>query len=273
MVVTWLIVGAMVDALPEATQKAVEEAVASYPAAWRSCVCAFSLIKRATGDNIDRYGEKNGAVCHAGVGRLTEPTIVVNAHKRRWADKSQDFLLWVARESPFSHGILNRDNDKEILGKASVIDTELVGKGGALWLCKALRHFEEDVWKLDTWTKLREGGLNGLQAFIGSDILSKEGKPAGGNTHVSLYCYSSPKELRKFYDEVLKMGKNTTNNANRGGYDYGANKEINWGSLAGKKERKPDGWGGFTEIDMPCPPEEYIAKLKEIFEGDPKNVR
>jgi hypothetical protein len=257
--------------ISEKAQKAIQEAVNAYPKAWNYHVCAFVILNRKTGENVG--GTKTGTVCHADVTyRAADEAIVVNGHKAAWSTKNNiDYLRWCVLEAPFTHGILNRDNEKQLLGQASVIDTAIVGKGGALWLCKALRHFMEDTHKPKVWSKLRDQGLTGLQAFIGCDILTEEGGPSFGNTHVSLFSYSDPSKLREFYDELMKIEKNDTNNANRGGYAYGKKME-NWGSLAGKVEKKPDGWGGFTEVKRPCDVKEYAAKLKEIFEGDPKNV-
>lgn len=259
------------DDLPEKTGKAVKDAVSAYPDRWKHNVCAFALINKATGEVS---GPTTGTVCHAQLsyGPGKENIFVVNAHKPKWAKENKDFLLWVAQEAPFSHGLLNRNEEEEILNHASVIDTGIIGVGGALWLCKAFRHFEEDTHKPGIWSKLRNEGLNGLQAFIGCDILTAQGSPQFYNSHVSLFCYQSPQKIRKFYDEFKKIEKITSQNANRGGYDFDARGNKNWGSLAGKKVKIPDGWGGYTEITKPCDVKEYVAILKEIFEGDPNNV-
>jgi hypothetical protein len=149
---------------------------------------------------------------------------------------------------------------------------EVVGKGGVLWLCKAFRHFEEDTWKIGTWTQLREEGLDGLQAFIGADILDSLGRPATGFTHTGLFTYQEPEKLREIYDKIRTVGKIEDTRAAQGTYSYLKPVEQ-WGSLKSKTIKKPDGWGGFITVHQPCEPKEYAAKLKEIFEGDPKNVK
>src|SRR5690348_5002763 len=215
-----------------------------------------------------------GSVCHASLvpwgadPKKQKDVIVVNANNDRWQRDHKDFLLWAACESPFSHGVLNRKNKDEILNHATVLDTREIGRGGALWVCKAIRHFKEDTHVPKTWDLLMEHGLTGLQAFIGADILDSTGKPRPGQSHTGLFGYGTPSQLRKIYDEMLGIKEIRNSNAHRGG-NFGA---AQWGSLKSRKVRKPDGWGGFTERDVPCDVKEYVAQLKEIFEGDPKNV-
>lgn len=255
--------------------KIVDETVAAYPEAWKYYVCAFQIFNKKSGSLIG--GTKIGTVCHAALsyGGGRDDAIVVNAHKADWQHTNKDFLLWVANDCPFSHGIVNRDDDT-FLNNAGVIDTSLVGMGGALWICKALRHFEEDAWKIKRWSDFREKGLDGLQAFIGADILTEKGTPSKSNTHVSLFCYNSAETLREFYDEIRNAKKIESGEASRGGYAFGYNpkpeENREWGSLKFKIERKPDGWGGYFEKEVACDPQEYVDKLKEIFEGNPENV-
>ncbi|HEY6020844.1 MAG TPA: hypothetical protein VIY48_13380 [Candidatus Paceibacterota bacterium] len=230
-------------------------------------MCAFVSLNRTSGKQ-DIGSALNGYVCHAPLFSSPDDAIIVNAHQPAWAQQNPDFIRWVARESPFAHGCLDRGED-ELFNHASVLDNKAIGKGGVLWLCKAFRHFEEDTWKPGTWLKLRELGLNGLQAFIGASILSETGQPARVNSHVSLFCYKDPRTVRGFYDEMCSVKKLDGHNVNRGGYN---GDRSNWGSLAGKPVRMSDGWGGFTERMKPCEPTEYAAKLREIFEGDPSNV-
>lgn len=264
--------------ISEEAWKTIQERVEGFPGGWRpsSCTpCAFGFVDRRNGA---ASGPWSGAACHAslayGIRDVPNPKggmIVVNSLQPSWGIKNPDLLFWLAREAPFSNGILNSDKDYEILNHAVVIDIAQTGQAGALWLCKAFRHFAEDTWKLDTWSLLREEGLTGLQAFIGADILTKEGNPNAHGSHVSLFCYGSPEGLRKDYDEIRSKTYLAGNQAARGfgGYYEGVKY---WGGLKHKKRKIPDGWGGFTEVSSPCSVKEYASQLKEIFEGDPKNV-
>lgn len=249
---------------PEA-KEAIQQRVLSYPDNWVCHICAFDMIDRISGKSLCAYNIRGGA-CHGSLTR-TEPYICVNAHKPTF---DKDLTLWVARESPFAPGVLNAHSEDELLNHAMVIDSDVVGHGGALWLCKVIRCNTEDDWKIVTWKKLQEHGLDGLQAFIGASILGPQGFPLETQTHCGLYTYVNPELLRQWYDEIRTMKRNDTIDAQRNKWQSGG--WPNWGSLAGKKVKKPDGWGGFTEVTEPCDVKDYASKLKEIFEGDPKNV-
>lgn len=262
----------MAEIKPE-IQDEINKTVKSYPGAWKTGVCAFRMIDPTTGLPPPGYRNPvNGDVCHAALSYYHKggDPIVINAHKPDWYKTNPDFMRWVARESPFARGVLNSDD--EVFNHASVLDCREIGTAGALWLCKAFRHFVEDTWKPATWTKLREAGLDGLQAFVGADILLADGSPSKNNTHVSLFCYRSPCNLRKDYDRIKAGLKLDGGNASSG-FHYDGNGIKNWGSLAGKKKRKADGWGGYTMVSVPCEPKEYVETLREILEGDPKNVK
>lgn len=265
-------------AIDEKAQKVVDQTVEKYPQAWKYGVCAFGIFDRNKGYHCG--GGTGGDACHNDINDMGGDEIVVNAHKQRWTKEfDPEFVKWIMRESPFSHGVLNRSDDKQILGQCAVIDSELVGVGGTLWLCKATRHLVEDLWKHKNWTKLRECGLNGLQAFIGADILREDGKPNPGGSHCSLFRYNTPAKLREFYDELKTIGESKSKSKNKQAckpgmnFDYRDPMKGSWGSIAGKTVRMADGWGGFTEVLRPGDVKDYAALLKEIFEGDPKNVK
>lgn len=269
---TWLTVGAM-TAISEKAQEEIKKAVEGYPKHWsmdRSpYYCAFGVIDKVTG--VWSYGPSTGSACHARLYLVkTTPSIVVNAHDPAFHGKNPEFTLWACRESPFAHGVLNKDNEDELLNHASVFDGEEIGQGGCLWLGKALRYCVEDTFRVPVWYKLREEGLDGFQAFIGCSILDLAGQPTNWTSHNSLFSYGSPESLRKNYDEIRNIGRIDDSQAARQGQNNGG---IIWGSLKSKKEKRPDGWGGFTEVDVPCDVKEYASKLREIFEGDPKNVK
>jgi hypothetical protein len=263
---------ASVKEISPAAQKVIEETVENYPKKWTHGICAYTGVHRETGKDFIGRG-KTGDICHAGLNYVnTKDGICINAHKKEWFDGNPEYIRWMAGESPFSHGFLNGKDIKEFSEHGMVIDMAEVGQGGALWSCKAMRYFVEDTWKPETWLKLREAGLTGLQAFIGASILNAAGDPMS-YSHVNLVSYQSPEKLRKVYDEFSTIKRLDTSTVNRLDGNYGDPIDVkNWGSLAGKSVRKPDGWGGFTEVRRPCPPKEYVSLLKEIFEGDPKNV-
>jgi hypothetical protein len=261
-----------ISGFPQPVVDAVDKSVKTYPEKWTGGVCAYVLHDRETGANLG--GRPCNGACHASISYMNQESrekdsILVNAHKYEWHQKSPDFLRWVARDCPFSRGFLNGDNEKEIFEHAGVIDMKEVGHVGALWMVKAIRHFQEEPWKIDYWNLLYEKGLDGLQAFIGCDILDGKGSPNLYSTHCGLFSYKSPTEIRKMYDTTRAWTKLEDCPATQGSYGM----TQNWGSLSMKTVQKSDGWGGFIEYSVPCDATEYVEKLKEIFEGDPKNVK
>lgn len=262
-------VGSMTEISAKA-QDAIAKTVNSYPEKWSHGICALGMIDRERGTVT---GPLTGYICHAHLNHPNrEDLIVVNGHKAEWHKLNPEYIKWVATGSPFSHGVLNRDNMKEIFNHASVFDMEKIGKGGCLWLGKAFRYFVEDKWKPGYWDLLRNEGLDGLQAFIGASILDGGGNPMS-YSHVNLVGYCSPSDLRKVYDQLREMKKNTTSTAASGSVNHGVEQGKNWGCLKGRVVKKPDGWGGFIEKQEAGDAKEYAAQLKEIFEGDPKNVK
>lgn len=263
-----------IEGFPDPVVEVVDKNVHQYPEKWSGGVCAFVLIHRETGVSLG--GRAVNGACHATISYMghddvaRKEALLVNAHKFDWHQKSPDFIRWVARDCPFSRGFLNRDDEKEIFEHAGVIDMKEVGHIGALWMVKALRHFQEEPWKIEYWNLLHEKGLDGLQAFIGCDILNGDGSPSPYPSHCGLYSYTSPEKLRKKYDTTKSWVKLEGGPACQGGYEK---PDKVWGSLDMKTIQKPDGWGGFIEHKVPCDATEYVEKLKEIFEGDPKNVK
>lgn len=267
---TWRIVGVMEAISKDALEK-LNKVLDKEPGDWRGSAnipCRFGLFNREGAPNRNMSGH----ACHALINNYCNgEQIIINSHGSKFA-KYPEFISWVCRESPFAHGVLNKDEEKRLLNNGMIIDSSLVGKGGALWLCKAARHCVEDVWTIPLWRRLQEYGLDPLQAFIGADILNLGGKPKVSHSHCSLFRYDTPHSIRAFYDEIRNSKKIDTRNVNRpNGWNYFQGKS--WGELTSKKEKRSDGWGGFTEVDVPCDPKEYVDKLKEIFEGDPKNVK
>lgn len=256
--------------ISKAAQEAIDKLVAEYPDKWRGMVCAFGVFDRESGERI--AGGVTGTVCHADLNYLNRAPknrgICVDAHKHHHTNK--EYALWANREAPFTNAVLNKDDEQQILRQAAVIDIEPIGHGGCLWLCKVNRRFTEDTFKLDYWNKLREQGLDGLQAFIGSDLLDQTGALQSHCTHVSLFGAKTPAEVRKDYDDARGWVRLDNAQVNRpGGYA----REHNWGGLKHKTIKKPDGWGGFVEMKQPCDVKTYANILREIFEGDPKNVK
>jgi hypothetical protein len=254
---------------PEVMEK-IQQAVDSYPAAWHGGICAFKKIHRETGANA---GGTSHGHCHAGILNIREDMILVNAHRHKnqaASEETKAFTLWVARESPFAHGVLNSHNEDELWNKASVIDVSLVGSAGCLWLCKAFRTCVEESWRIPVWAQLRKEGLDGFQAFIGASILNSIGDRSLSNTHCSLFHYDTPEKLFKQYEKIKNAKKLDGQTAAQD--RWSAVSCINWGTLKMKTERKSDGWGGFVEKQIPSDAKEFAGTLLKIFKGEYEDV-
>lgn len=255
------------------TKEALEEAyklLEGYPAKWTHGVACWLSVSKETGKLRGTYGI-SGAACHNGVTGSSPKSYIINVHKPAYQGKYPDFTKWVCRESPFAHGIVNKDNEEQILNQGIIIDGDAVGRGGVLWLCKALRYTVEDTFRIKMWQQFIDGGLDGLQAFIGCSILTSTGGVQTLATHCGLFRYDHPNNIYAFYQELLKEKKRDNDDATRPA-KYSNWSGQDWGTLKFKKVKKPDGWGGFIEKEEPADPEEFINKLKMIFKGDYKLV-
>lgn len=94
-----------------------------------------------------------------------------------------DFLiLWMARESPFSQFVLNRDDEDSLLNAGLIL---LCGPDGlnvaeAMWVCKVLRFSIEGAKASETFMTLVQGGVDPMLAvYVASHIRSLKGAVFG----------------------------------------------------------------------------------------------
>jgi hypothetical protein len=103
-----------------------------------------------------------------------KPFLVLSCHSKKHSksvcsEEAMDaIILWMARESPFSEFVLNRDDDDSLLNGGVIL---LCGPGAltqaqAMWICKVLRYSTEGAKALDTWLALYKGGVNPLLAVL-----------------------------------------------------------------------------------------------------------
>ena len=100
--------------------------------------------------------------------------LVLSCHSKKrskavCSEEAMDaIILWMARESPFSEFVLNRDDDDSLLNGGIIL---LCGPGAltqaqSMWICKVLRYSTEGAKALDTWLELYKGGVNPLLAVL-----------------------------------------------------------------------------------------------------------
>jgi hypothetical protein len=103
-----------------------------------------------------------------------KPFLVLSCHSKKRSksvcspEAMDAIILWMARESPFSEFVLNRDDDDSLLNGGIIL---LCGPGAlteaqSMWVCKVLRYSTEGAKALDTWLALYKGGVNPLLAVL-----------------------------------------------------------------------------------------------------------
>lgn len=103
-----------------------------------------------------------------------KPFLVLSCHSKKrsksvCSEEAMDaIILWMARESPFSEFVLNRDDQNSLLNGGVIL---LCGPGAltqaqSMWICKVLRYSTEGAKALDTWLTLYKGGVNPLLAVL-----------------------------------------------------------------------------------------------------------
>ena len=158
--------------------------------------------------------------------------------------EAADFLiLWMARESPFSKYVLNRDDEESLLRGGVIL---FCGPGGlthteAVWVCKVLRFKTEGGSAADVFMELVRGGVDGMLAiYVASIVRSKTGAtfgytgPEGHSTVVN-----SGTSLKGFV--TRKRNKDADHTSDLFGFG-----ESYFTKVKGfcKPIRKADGWGG-----------------------------
>lgn len=241
---------------------------------WKQGLCAGRIANIENGSTEDG----NNNACHAWVTRAyrslldyhrsiycywsspyektAKPFLILNSHpqdghhKITCSREAADFLiLWMARESPFTKHVLNRD-DTESLLKGGVI--LYCGPGGlslpeTMWICKILRFPTEGVNGADTFMELVKGGVDGMLAlYVASLVLTKRGATfsyTGPKGHFSVVeSYTS---LEGFISRKLNKKSEETSTV-FGGEGPSYFKEVKGFC---KPIQKSDGWGGTVDGD------------------------
>lgn len=175
-------------------------------------------------------------------------------------EASDALVLWMARESPFSQYVLNRDDEKSLTEGGVVL---LCGPDGltlteAMWVCKVLRFPTEGGKAAETFLALLQGGVDGMLAvYIASHIRSVKGATfgyTGLEGHSTVFSTNIYNGLERI--DLVALYKRKTNR-------FAENTAVLFHSpatykLSGKLKnpaavvkgfckpfKKPDGWGGF----------------------------
>lgn len=103
---------------------------------------------------------------------LAQSFLTLTCHSKKRskvsAESTDAIILWMAKESPFSKFVLNRDDDESLLNGGAIL---LCGEDGlthgqAMWVCKVLRYSTEGGQALETWFNLYKAGVNPMLALL-----------------------------------------------------------------------------------------------------------
>jgi hypothetical protein len=178
----------MTDVSPEALQRAKIK-LKDLTKTWQTGVCRGVCLYLDSSEMVVGHGachswvnQAYGRISGRGYGYSWTPTypkdakpfLTLSCHskeisKGKCSPEAVDaIILWMARESPFSKFVLNRDDEDSLLNGGVIL---LCGPGGltpaqALWVCKVLRYSTEGAQALDIWLELYKGGVNPLLAVL-----------------------------------------------------------------------------------------------------------
>lgn len=175
--------------------------------------------------------------------------------------EATDFLvLWMAKESPFSQFVLNRDDDRSLTEGGVIL---LCGPDGltlsqAVWVCKVLRFITEGAKAADTFMTLVKGGVDPMLAvLVASHVRSIKGAVfgytgvEGHSTVFSAYYYQKNAEpLLGLLTRTLNPKASNTTEVfqNPEGIKVPRlEKATDKIKSFCKPFKKSDGWGGYVQ--------------------------
>lgn len=137
--------------------------------------------------------------------------LALSCHRKGSVTQEEsDFLIkWMARESPFSEFILNRDDD-ESLTKGGVImlcGPDGLGVSQAMWVAKVLRFTTEGGLAARTFKELVEGGVDAMLAVYVASFV--RGEKAGKYVFTGVEGHSTvigtPNYAHRMQTDLLGM--------------------------------------------------------------------
>lgn len=267
-----------------------KKALIKHSAEWNYGVCEGLVGDILTGSTRDG----GNTACHAWVSNAfraikenryggwskpysegAKPFLILDCHTQpgrttiSCTRKAADFLiLWMARESPFSEYVLNRDDEESLLKGGVIL---LCGPGGlthaeTVWICKVLRFKTEGLKAADNFMELVKGGVDGMLAiYVASLVRTKSGAtfgytgPEGHSTVIDLGTSVAGFVTRK-------LNKNASCTAEV--FGYGRSGSFTKVKDFCKSIRKPDGWGGTTTGEGATDLVERVLEWQEKEFGD-----
>jgi len=215
-----------------------------------------------------------------------KPFLVLSCHSKKRSAKIcsgeavDAIILWMARESPFSRFVLNRDDEDSLLNGGIIL---LCGPGAltqaqAMWVCKVLRYSVEGGKALDTWLTLYKGGVNPLLAVLVCSYVRTIKGATFGFTGVEGHStvFNSYPEGVADVTSLLAGKINPAATDTWGVFNNGTEKKSSKKVLPSvviksfcKPYQKDDGWGGKIDGDGAEGPEFVRRVLEWQRENEP----
>lgn len=188
-------------------------------------------------------------------------TLTCHSRKRSksiCSPEASDFLIrWMARESPFSRFILNRDDDETLCEGGAIL---LCGPDGltlpqAMWVCKVLRFTTEGSKAADTFMTLVKGGVDPMLAvLVASHVRSVKGAVfgyTGPEGHSTVFQYGDQTDVASLVSRKLNPVADSTSTVFSSTKKVKAEDHTPLTNPVAKIKSfckpysKPDGWGGY----------------------------
>lgn len=193
-----------------------------------------------------------------------KPFLVLSCHSKTRSEKIcsaeavDAIILWMARESPFSKFVLNRDDEDSLLNGGIILlcGPSALTQAQAMWVCKVLRYSTEGGKALDTWLTLYKGGVDPLLAvLVCSYVRTIKGATfgfTGMDGHSTVFNpYGAGPDVASLLAGKLNPKALQTSDVFQNGTAKAANSKIGKQSVPSavirsfcKPYQKDDGWGG-----------------------------
>jgi len=277
-----------------ATEAALEKAreyVKTAPKDWRSSICAY-VVFDAKGNRI--VDQSRGDICHAGLNalgyrgkqlNLSEASVIVTAQcvasrsgNQEKAD--QAFIKYIVQDSPLSKFIINGDDLSSCYEGGIIIDAA-AGHNRTLFIAKALRWVTEERHRSNNWYKLVSKGAPPFEAMIAASVIGTTGaiQTASGFTHAQVFgnlqkiedlveALKNPLEpFKKYSDDPCADTSKVFWGPQVSLPNYGRPIASASGLIKGgssRKQKVPDGWGGYIEKEVGDKWDDVVRQLTEL---------
>jgi hypothetical protein len=280
--------------ISQAAWDKAQELLKTAPDKW--CNSSYSTNTVCAGAYIEKDGKISsnyleGYVCHAYVQRdYNNRHLHFNTIKNIYDNKEafEAFCRWMKDKSPVRKFILN-ENYESMYHGGIIIDCTRCPSAALLWICKAFRAAYEDTWRIPIWYELVNEGVHPMLAMCYSQCVTANWADYGSTTHGSCMAPPTTKEhMKRLFIDHIEQKKPDPNEVEvdddydeddyywegskwdtpsvfrPGVASYRWSPNIFYLPDKGKKQKVPDGWGGYIEKAVKLDAKEVAKELKKL---------